>query len=210
MNHLNIDVRPLDDAGKRERLCRTITDALPEWFGIEKHNVQYAKDAAAMEELVATADGDPIGFLVHKTETDPHLGLCVVNVHWLGVLPTLHRKGAGSALMRAVFDLARAQGLSTVTLGTIDPTMNDESYLRNLSFYGEHGFQIYRHFHYQPETSWCFCGVPSSHCQERLIVEPKQPVVGHEAGVLNGLLRPDIGNIAAANRAQVPRQALGF
>ena len=54
--------------------------------------------------------------------------------------------------MGAVFDLARAQGLSTVTPETSDPVMNDESYLRTFSFYGEHGFQIYRHFHYQPET----------------------------------------------------------
>ena len=147
-----VDVRPLGDAGEPEKLCRTITAALPEWFGIEKHNIQYAKDAAAMAGLVATADGAPMGLLVHKTEADRHLGQSVLNLHWLGVLPTLHRQGAGSALMAAAFDLARAQSLPTVTLETIDPAINDESYLGTFSFYEKHGFEIYRHFHDQPET----------------------------------------------------------
>lgn len=152
MKPLIVDVRPLGDAGERGQLCRTITATLPAWFGIEKHNVEYAKDAAAMDGLVATVDGDPIGLLIHKTEAVPHLGQSVLNVHWLGVLPTLHRQGAGSALMAAAFGLARAQGLPTVTLETVDPAMSDESYLGTFSFYEQHGFEIYRHFHYQPET----------------------------------------------------------
>ncbi len=148
---MKIDIRPLNDPGKRKFLCQTIIAALPEWFGIEEYNVRYAKDAAIMEGLVATVDGDPVGLLVHKTEIDPHLELSVLNIHWLGVQPTLHRKGAGSALMAAVFDLAHARGLDTVTVESLDPAAEYEFYLRTFSFYEKHGFSVYRHFFHDPE-----------------------------------------------------------
>jgi hypothetical protein len=54
INVLNTDVRALDDANDREQLCRTIIAALPEWFGIEKYNVKYAKEAAIMDGMAAS------------------------------------------------------------------------------------------------------------------------------------------------------------
>ena len=149
---MNIDVRVLDDANDREQLCRTIIAALPEWFGIEKYNVKYAREAAIMDGLVATMDGDPVGLLVHQTVADPHLGQTVLNIHWLGALPTHHRIGVGSALMAAVLDLARTRDVSTVTVESLDPAAEYEPYLRTFSFYQEHGFEIYRHFHHDPEN----------------------------------------------------------
>ncbi len=152
MCQLNIDVRPLGNPRKRGQICQTIIAALPEWFGIEEYNVRYAKNAVIMEGLVATVDGDPVGLLVHKTEIDQHLEQSALNIHWLGVLPALHRKGAGSALMLATFDLARSRGLDTVTVETLDPATGYELYLRTFSFYEKHGFQVYRHFCHDPEN----------------------------------------------------------
>jgi GNAT superfamily N-acetyltransferase len=148
---LGIDIRALNDANYREQLCRTIITALPEWFGIEEYNVKYAKEAGLMEGLVAAMDDDPVGLLVHQTVDDPHLGQSVLNIHWLGALPAHHRGGVGSALMAAVFDLARARDVDTVTVESLDPAAEYEPYLRTFSFYQKHGFEVYRHFCHDPE-----------------------------------------------------------
>ncbi len=148
---MTIDVRPLIEPDQREQLCCTIIAALPEWFGIEEYNVKYAKEAALMEGLVATMDGDPVGLLVHQTVDDPHLGQSVLNIHWLGALPAHHRGGVGSALMAAVLDLAGARGVDTVTVESLDPAAEYEPYLRTFSFYKKHGFEVYRRFCHDPE-----------------------------------------------------------
>ena len=149
---MNTNVRALDDANDREQLCRTIIAALPEWFGIEKYNVKYAKEAAIMDGMAASSGGDPVGLLVHQTVDDRHLDQSVLNIHWPGALPAFHRRSVGSALVAAVFDLARGQGLDTVTVESLDPAAEYEPYLRTFSFYQKRGFEIYRHFHHDPEN----------------------------------------------------------
>lgn len=75
--------------------------------------------------LVAEADGHVVGLLLaryHESPAAPWFNARrYVEVEDLTVLSTARRTGAGTALMRAAEDWARALGITTVDLQVIEP-----------------------------------------------------------------------------------------
>ena len=93
---MGIEIRKIESAEEKRRICRAILEALPEWFGIPEAREEYVSESAD-KLFFAAMDGEiPVGFLCLK-ET----GRDTVELYVMGVLKARHRSGAGRALVEA-------------------------------------------------------------------------------------------------------------
>ena len=140
----------ITDASERERACRDLIKALPDWFGIRRVNRQYIKEAGDYAALGYRENAcDEIqAMLVYKKMSDEVLGKDALNIHWMGVHPELHRKGIGAHLISRVLEKASDEGISHVTVETLNPKAGDEFYLKTYAFYKSFGFTPYEEVEY--------------------------------------------------------------
>jgi GNAT superfamily N-acetyltransferase len=121
------------DPAAVERLMR----ALPDWFGIEESLLEYVADAARLPTYLAYVGHDPnaVGVLLlarHFPEA--------AEVHLMAVDPRFHRRGIGRALLEAVEQDLRSEGVRFLQVKTQGPSRPDPGYQRTLSFYRAEGF----------------------------------------------------------------------
>jgi len=122
-------------------LCEPILRALPEWFGIEKANRQYIKDIEVFPTFLAWSNGLVVGFLALKAHND-----YAAEIHVMGVLPEMHRRGLGRALVEAVEKHLRGQGVEYWQVKTLSSRHPDEGYARTRAFYEAVGFRPLEEF----------------------------------------------------------------
>lgn len=123
---------PVEDASaEAERILR----ALPEWFGIEEALRQYVADVARMPTFLGRVRGEVVGFLtVHRHfET-------AAEVHLVGVVPGLHRRGVGRALQERAEAWLLEAGVQYLQVKTVGPSSPDPNYARTRRFYRSMGF----------------------------------------------------------------------
>ena len=124
-------------------------DALPSFF---KQPTDFTFPPSRFAELLdnphtviflAEIDGEPAGYLYADTspamETSSTYAMERVWIHHIGVEPAYQRQGAGTALIEAAKQLARARGIPTVGLATW--WFND----RAIRFFEEQGFETYNY-----------------------------------------------------------------
>ncbi len=87
-------------------VCAPILRALPQWFGIEQATLQYIQDIEVLPTLVAWLGGQAVGFVSYKRHN-----AYAAEIHVMGVLPEMHRRGAGCALLRRAQEALRQRGL---------------------------------------------------------------------------------------------------
>jgi hypothetical protein len=104
----------VEEAAEKQRISRSILEALPEWFGISEAREQYIKESAAQPFFAALAAEKPIGFLCLK-ET----GKETVELSVMGVLKDRHRKGIGRKLFEQAKQAARNRGYSFMQVKTV-------------------------------------------------------------------------------------------
>ena len=109
--------------------------ALAAWFGIEQAILNYAKDLESCDGFTAVDDGRVVGFVGLK-----RLGSHAIELNVIGVLPQHHRKGIGSALLRAVEAEARDSGVSFLHTKTLSPSKPNEAYEKSREFWRAAGF----------------------------------------------------------------------
>ncbi len=122
-------------------ICAPILRALPNWFGIEAATAQYIKDIDVLPTLIALADGRAAGFLTLKEHN-----AYAAEIHVMGVLPTLHRCGAGRRLVNAAEKILRRRGVEYLQVKTLSPAHPDEHYARTRAFYLAMGFRPLEEF----------------------------------------------------------------
>ena len=111
---MEIEIRKIENAEEKRRICRVILEALPEWFGIPEAREEYVSESAG-KLFFAAMDGEtPVGFLCLK-ET----GRDTVELYVMGVLKARHRTGAGRALVEAAKRTAREAGYAFMQVKTV-------------------------------------------------------------------------------------------
>jgi len=111
---MTTEVRKIENAEEKRRICRAILEALPEWFGIPQAREEYVSGSAD-KRFFAAMDGEtPVGFLCLK-ET----GRDTVELYVMGVLKARHRTGAGRALVEAAKQAAREAGYAFMQVKTV-------------------------------------------------------------------------------------------
>lgn len=127
MNTVTIRAKvPADEAWVRERLTER-------WVSAVVASTSGLHDAATLDGLVAELDGETVGLLTYRF-ADGECEAVTVDAYESG-------KGIGTALLRAVADLARALGCRRAWL----TTTNDN--LPALRFYQRQGWDLVRLHH---------------------------------------------------------------
>ena len=124
-------------------VCAPILRALPAWFGIEEATAQYIRDIEKMPTLLAVLQesGDVVGFLT----LDYHTAYAA-EIHVMGVLPSMHRRGVGRALVARTEEVLRGEGLEYLQVKTLSPRRESEDYARTREFYLALGFRPLQEF----------------------------------------------------------------
>lgn len=136
----------LHQADLQAEVCKEITDTLPDWFGQPEANEQYINAAKKYDCFVAEDNGKIIALAQIKFVHSDILKQDIADIHWLGMLPEYHGQGIGSELMKLVFKHCQEQGYKTITVETLNPEEQDESYLKTYNFYKKLGFEIFHKF----------------------------------------------------------------
>ncbi len=131
-------VEVVSDKGK---LCRTVLEALPDWFGIPEAIDHYVAEAEEMPMFAVLADGERVGFASVKK----HFATAA-EIYVMGILPAHHRRGLGRRLMAAVEDFARGEGVGFLTVKTLGPSRENAEYAGTRRFYQALGFQPVEEF----------------------------------------------------------------
>ena len=119
-----------------EGLCRTLTAALPEYFGLPECNEVYAQGVRSRKNLAAKIDGRMVGLLSLEFP-DPQSG----SIDWMAVAPDCQGQGVGQKLVEAASTLALEAGATTLTVETLSPQEADPHYLKTYHFYERVGFE---------------------------------------------------------------------
>ena len=133
-------IREIQEPAEKQKITRTILEALPDWFGIEESREGYIKESANLPFFAAFDGEKPIGFLCLKETGKETVELCV-----MGVLQEYHRKGIGRALFEKAKEAAVRMGYSFMQVKTVQMGRY-EDYDRTNRFYLSLGFKEFEVF----------------------------------------------------------------
>lgn len=135
-----IRIVSVEEAAEKQRISRSILEALPEWFGIPKAREQYIKESAAQPFFTALDAEKAIGFLCLK-ET----GKETVELSVMGILKDYHRRGVGRKLFEQAKKAAGNHGYSFMQVKTVQMGRYAEYDATN-RFYRSLGFKEFELF----------------------------------------------------------------
>jgi GNAT superfamily N-acetyltransferase len=146
-------------AGGESAVCERIMRALPEWFGIEESLLAYVHDTEAMESWLALVDGEAAGFLTLYAHSPR-----AAEIQVMAVLPNLHGRGIGSALVAHAEAALRTRGTVYLQVKTLGPSRPNEHYARTRAFYERRGFVPLEENRLWGETNPCLIMVKHLAC----------------------------------------------
>jgi GNAT superfamily N-acetyltransferase len=117
-------------------VCVPILRSLPAWFGIEEAIVRYATEIDRLSTFLAHDAGRVAGFLSLKRHS-PY----AAEVYVMGILPEMHRKGIGRALVQQAQQWLAGQGVEYLQVKTLGPSHSDPNYAKTRAFYTAMGFR---------------------------------------------------------------------
>lgn len=106
----------IEVAGKdeKERICREILEALPDWFGNPESVEEYATGCRELPLWADMEEGMAGGFIAFKP-TGPKAG----EIYVMGVRRESHRRGVGRRLFEALYAFAGREGFRFLTVKTV-------------------------------------------------------------------------------------------
>jgi GNAT superfamily N-acetyltransferase len=128
---LTLELRPQGSGA----ICHAILTTIGDWFGMPASNAEYESLAETGPAIVALDDGAPVGLMLLKRHFDTAL-----EVYFLGVARSEHRRGVGRALMAHAEATARVERRPIVQVKTQGPSANYEPYERTRRFYVALGY----------------------------------------------------------------------
>ena len=109
-----MDIKEITAASEKQRITRSILEALPDWFGIKESRDAYIKTSADLIFYAAFDRNQPIGFICLRETGKDTVEICV-----MGVLKEYHRKGVGKALFEEAKKAAICAGYSFLQVKTV-------------------------------------------------------------------------------------------
>ncbi len=118
------------DSDQAEALCRSITNDLPDYFGIPSANEQYFTGVRHCKNLAAKIDDQYVGLLSLNFPYPNNS-----NIYWMAVLKNHQAEGIGHQLIEEACKLAKKQNANSMTVETLSPEESDKNYLKTYHFY---------------------------------------------------------------------------
>lgn len=122
-------IKKIENKDEKEKICKEILEALPEWFEIPESRVSYAKESRELPFFADVEDDIARGFIVMKETSQYTVEICV-----MGVKKEYHRLGIGSKLFEAFYQSAKEQGYEFIQVKTVRAGMYPDYDLTN-AFY---------------------------------------------------------------------------
>ena len=135
-----MEIRTVSDSTEKQRVSRSILEALPDWFGIPETREAYIRQSASLPFFAAYDESRPVGFLC-LMET----GKDTIELHVMGVLKEYHRKGVGRGLFEKARETAVQHGYSFLQVKTVQMGRYDD-YDQTNRFYLALGFKEFEVF----------------------------------------------------------------
>ncbi len=110
-----------------------IAKRLREWFtdsGIK----QMSSDLKVQVGHVAAIDENIVGFIIYSSSADS------AKIEWLGVDPSYHRRGVGTALLKKLEKELKNKGIKTIRVETLGESVEYQPYEQTRAFYRKNGF----------------------------------------------------------------------
>lgn len=131
---MNIEIHK-PSSGK-SAVCEVILRALPEWFGIETAIQHYVEAIDELPTVLATQGNRVVGFLTLKQHSE-----YAAEIYVMGILPEMHRRGIGQAMLAEAETYLGRQGIEYLQVKTLSPSRLDEYYAQTRAFYQKMGFR---------------------------------------------------------------------
>lgn len=128
-------IRKIDDKEQKEKICREILEALPEWFEIPESRISYARESRELPFWADVENHTVRGFIVMK-ETSKY----AVEISVMGVRKEFQRKGIGRKLFEALYEHAKEKGYEFIQVKTVREGLYPEYDVTN-AFYQKVGFR---------------------------------------------------------------------
>lgn len=170
------------------KACERILRGLPEWFGIEQSLLQYVRDVAAMDTVVADASGEIVGFATVKRPNPTSAELQVIAVR-----RDHQGRGIGLALVETVERALRGEGFEFLQVKTLGPSRPNREYERTRSFYRRAGFRPLEENRLWGDANPCLIMIKSL----RAVAPPIVEKVRGEYSITTDRARMDIDAIHA-------------
>lgn len=135
------DIRIRNQAKGSGETCRRILETLPTWFGLPASVEDYVAAAERSPTLIASRDGQDVGFLTFVRHS-PYAAEITV----MGVRPECHRRGIGWRLLEQAEGVLAADGVEFLQVKTLASSKPDEGYERTRAFYLAYGFRPLEEF----------------------------------------------------------------
>ncbi len=116
--------------------CDAIVASLPDWFGDETGIRECAAAVRSQQGLVCTLDGPVVGFVTHVRHA-----AAAAELTWLAVHAEHRGAGHGTALIDALLDLLRRDGVRLLSVKTLAESAGDPGYAETRAFYLARGFE---------------------------------------------------------------------
>lgn len=133
-------VREITESIEKQRIARSVLEALPDWFAIPESREAYIRECVGQLFYAALDQDRPVGFLCLK-ET----GRDTVELAVLGVLKAYHRRGIGRELFLKAKAAAVERGYSFLQVKTVKMGVY-EDYDDTNRFYLALGFKEFEVF----------------------------------------------------------------
>jgi len=129
----NTTIRALDDARDADA-CDAIIGSLPEWFGMEEGIRECARAVRSQAGFVVEEEDAVVGFLTFKTADS------IAEITWMGIGADRRRHGHGRALVDALVERLRGDGVRRLQVKTLSSREPYEPYAETRAFYRSMGF----------------------------------------------------------------------
>lgn len=127
----------INDSEKKYHYTKEILEKLPDWFGNEQSNEEYAEGSRECPYWAAfDNEQNCIGFFALKVHYS-YTG----DIYVCGVLPEYHNKGIGKAIYKEVEQFFVKKDCKYVIVKTLSEKANYEPYDKTRKFYESIGFE---------------------------------------------------------------------
>lgn len=116
-------------------VCEQILRSLPGWFGIESALIEYAKATDQLPTFVAMSEGEAVGFITMKSNSQNEC-----EIHCVAVHESLRRQGIGATLVRAAEAWMKEHGATRLIVRTLADSHPSQEYKESRAFYLSQGF----------------------------------------------------------------------
>jgi XTP/dITP diphosphohydrolase len=123
------------DPDAKERICRSILESLPDWFGIPEAIDQFCREVRGLRMWVGRK-GDEVAGLATVQQHFP----VTAELHLIAIRAEHQRAGLGERLLAEIEAHLRKKTTRVLTVKTLAPSAGDRLYARTHRFYAAEGF----------------------------------------------------------------------